>query len=89
MALGASAGAMLSMVMRETLATSAIAVGCGVVGALAVSRALVSMLYGVAATDISAVGGAAAALLVTALVAAVLPAARAARIEPMQVLKAE
>jgi putative ABC transport system permease protein len=89
MALGASAGAMLSMVMREALATSAIAVGCGVVGALAVSRALVSMLYGVAATDISAVGGAAAALLVTALVAAVLPAARAARIEPMQVLKAE
>jgi FtsX-like permease family len=89
MALGASAGAMLSMVMPETLATSAIAVGCGLVSAPAVSRAMASMLYGVTTTDVAALSGAAAVLLVTAIVAAALPAGRAARVEPMSVLKAE
>jgi putative ABC transport system permease protein len=89
MALGASAGAMLSMVMRETLATGAIAVGCGLVAALAVSRAMASMLYGVSTTDVAALTGAAVALLATAIVAAAVPAGRAARVEPMTVLKAE
>jgi putative ABC transport system permease protein len=89
MALGARAGAMLAMVMRETLSTSALAVGCGLVSALAVSRAMAGMLYGVTTTDVSALAGAAVALLVTATVAAALPAGRAARVEPMTVLKAE
>jgi len=89
MALGASASAMLAMVVRETVATSAIAVGCGLVAALAVSRAMAGLLFGVAATDVTALAGAAAALLVTAIVAALVPAGRAARVEPMKVLKAE
>ena len=89
MALGASASAMLAMVVRETIATSAIAVGCGLVAALAVSSAIASLLFGVAATDVTALAGAAAALLVTAIVAALVPAGRAARVEPMKVLKAE
>jgi len=89
MAIGASARAMLAMVMQETLATGAIAVGCGLVSALAVSRMMASLLYGVTATDVTALLGAAAALLVTAVVAALVPAGRAARVDPMAILKAE
>src|SRR5262245_17101975 len=89
MALGANAAAMLSMVMRETIATGAIAVGCGLVAALAVSRAMASLLFGVTTTDVSALAGAVMALLATAIVAALVPAGRAARVEPMKVLKAE
>jgi len=89
MALGASAGAMLSMVLRETLATGAIAVGCGLVAAIAVSRAMASMVYGVTTTDAAALAGAAVTLFATAIVASLVPAGRAARVEPMQVLKSE
>jgi len=89
MALGASAHGMMSMVIGETLATSTIAVACGLAGALALSRAMESMLYGVAAIDGAAAAGAAAALLATAIVAAWLPARRAARVDPIAALRAE
>jgi putative ABC transport system permease protein len=89
MALGATAHGMMSMVIGETLATSSIAVACGLAGALALSRAMVSMLYGVAAIDGAAAAGAAAALLATAIVAAWLPARRAARVDPMAALRAD
>jgi putative ABC transport system permease protein len=89
MALGASARGMMSMVIGETVATSTIAVACGLAGALALSRAMVSMLYGVAALDGGAAAGASAALLATAIVAAWLPARRAARVDPIAALRAE
>ena len=61
------------------------ALGIGTIAvALAVSRAMVSMLYGVAPTDAGAIGTAAIGLLITVLVAAAIPARRAARIEPMR-----
>jgi len=83
-ALGASARRTVSMVIGETVATGTIAVVGGVAGALGLSRAMVSMLYGVTAMD-----GAAAVLLLTATAAAWLPARRAARVEPSVALRAE
>jgi putative ABC transport system permease protein len=89
LALGASPSNILSMVIRETLGIGALAVVSGVAGALAVSRAMISMLYGVAPTDVSALATAVAALLVTVLVAALVPARRAARVEPVIALKGD
>lgn len=89
MALGASARDMRLMVIGETLGIGTIAVALGVAGALAVSRAMVSMLYGVAPTDAGAIGTAAVGLLITVFVATVVPARRAARIEPMTALRAD
>jgi len=89
MALGASAGRTVSMVIGETLGTSTIAIACGLAGALAIGRAMASMLYGVTAMDGAAALAAAAVLLVTSLVAAWLPARRAARVDPIAALRLE
>ena len=89
MALGASAGQTVSMVIGETLGTSTIAIACGIAGALALGRAMASMLYGVTAMDGAAAAGAAAMLLATSLVAASLPARRAARVDPIAALRVE
>jgi hypothetical protein len=68
-------------------------VGAGIVagigGALLLTRLLSSLLYGVAATDPIALGGAALALLAVGAVATLIPAVRASRANPALVLRAE
>lgn len=61
----------------------------GGVAFLALARLLGSLLYGVEATDPVSIGGAAALLLAAGLLAALMPALRAARIDPMKVLREE
>jgi ABC-type antimicrobial peptide transport system permease subunit len=61
----------------------------GIVGALLLTRLLSSLLYGVAATDPIALGGAALALLAVGAVATLIPAVRASRANPALVLRAE
>lgn len=61
----------------------------GVVGALALTRLLSSLLYGVAATDPVAMGGAALVLLAVGVLATLIPAVRASRANPALVLRAE
>ena len=89
MALGASARDMLSMVLGETLKVAAIAVACGAIGALAVSRAMTSLLYGVSPNDPHVLIAVTGTLLTTVLVAAVVPARRAAAVDPAQTLKTD
>jgi len=89
MALGASAGDVLRMVVRETLIVGAIGAGLGVVGALALTCAMVTMLYGVSPTDIGAVAGASVVLSGVAFAAAYIPARRAASIQPITALRME
>jgi putative ABC transport system permease protein len=89
MALGASRGDILLMIVREALVVGAISVALGVAGARGLSRVMVNMLYGVTPTDVGAVAGASVVLLATALIAAYLPARRAASVHPLSALRTE
>lgn len=89
MALGARPADVLGMVLRQGVGTALVGVAVGVVLALGVSRALASMLYGVAAVDPLVFGGITALLILVALVASLVPAARAARLDPVRALRSE
>jgi putative ABC transport system permease protein len=58
----------------------------GLAGAIAVGRAMQSQLYGVGSADPLVLGGVTVALLVVALIACVVPARRASRIDPVVAL---
>lgn len=89
MALGADAPKVLGLVMRQGALLAAVGLGIGLVGAVAVSRSLEAFLFGVSTVDPMTYGGAAATVLFVAFAATWIPAARAARVEPIQALRAD
>jgi len=89
MALGATSGDVLRMVMRDGLVVALGGLAAGFAGALVVTRTLATLLFGVTPTDALSFATASAALLLITLVASYLPARRAARVDPMVVLRAE
>jgi putative ABC transport system permease protein len=89
MALGATSSDVLIAVLRQGLAIALIGVVVGVAGALTATRVLRSLLYGVAATDPLTLVAVSLVLIGIALLASYLPARRAARIDPMMVLRYE
>ena len=89
MALGASRGNVVSLVLKEALVLAFLGLGLGLVGAFLVGRAMHGTLYGVAAMDFDAVAIVALVLLSAAVVASWLPARRAASAEPMKALRIE
>jgi ABC-type antimicrobial peptide transport system permease subunit len=89
MALGARAAAVLSMILREAFWMAALGISLGIAGALAITRLLASMLYGLKPNDPLTLGSAAVLLLAIALAAGFRPAFRASRIDPMQALRHE
>jgi len=89
MALGAPAGALKGMLLRQVLALVAVGVALGVGGAAALTRLMESLLFGVTALDPATYVAVTAALFVVALLAGYLPARRVTRIDPMQSLRAE
>jgi putative ABC transport system permease protein len=89
MALGAPARAVVRMVVGHGLRLVAIGLALGVALALAATRALAALLYGVSATDPATYAGVAAALAVVAAAASWLPARQAARLDPSITLQAE
>jgi putative ABC transport system permease protein len=68
---------------------SAIGLTCGILGALAATRVLTTMLFGVTAKDPVTFGSVAAALIAVALVATYVPARRAAWVDPMRALRTD
>ncbi len=88
-ALGATDGAVFSMVLRQAGLPVAIGLAVGIPLAALFGRRLESILYTVAATDPRAWITAFAALFVVALVAAVVPGRRAVRVQPMEALRDE
>jgi predicted lysophospholipase L1 biosynthesis ABC-type transport system permease subunit len=89
MAVGASAGKVVRMVLGSALRTVVIGLCIGAAGALAGGRLIASQLYGVSAHDPLTFVGIAALLALVALAASGIPALRAARIDPMAALRAE
>ena len=89
MALGAQIGDVLRLVLRRAMWLSVVGVGIGVAGAFVVMRYLTSLLYGVRPFDAITFAGVALGLIVVALVAAVLPARRATKVDPLVALRYE
>jgi predicted permease len=89
MALGARRGEVLGMILREGLIMTSAGVALGLLLALGMGRALIHMLYQVSPADPAVLILAPSALAATALVACLVPARRAARLQPMTALRYE
>lgn len=89
MALGASRGNVVKLVLKEAMTLASIGLGLGIVGAYFVGRAMKSTLYGVGSIDYGAIVAVALVLLAASLLASWLPARRAAAVEPMHALRTE
>ncbi len=89
MALGAEAAGVLMLVMRQSLKIAVFGLVIGVVAALGLSRFVESWLFGVSAFDTTTFVAVPAVLALVAMVACLVPALRATRVDPIEVLKAE
>ena len=88
-ALGATRGKILRILIAQGLRLVLIGLGLGLAAAFGVTRVLSSVLYGVKATDLLTFGGVSLLLVGVALFASYIPARRAASIEPMEALRSE
>ncbi len=89
MALGASRGRIVRMILREGALLACAGLLLGLVGAYFVGRAMRSTLYGVGTIDFGAFAAVGVVLMLAAMVACYFPARRAAAIEPMRALRIE
>ncbi len=89
MALGASRGNVVKLVLKEALILAGMGLALGLVGAYFVGRGMKSTLYGVGSLDFAAIAAVALVLLVASMIASWLPARRAAAVEPMHALRTE
>jgi putative ABC transport system permease protein len=87
MALGAPARAVRSMIVRDGARLAAIGIGVGFVTALAATRSLQSLLFGVSVTEPLVFAGAAGVLGCVAIVASWVPARRATKADPLQAVR--
>jgi putative ABC transport system permease protein len=88
-ALGAQPAGVLRLVVIEGMKVALIGISAGLLGALAVGRAVSSLVYGVAVHDPSTFAGVAVVLTVIAFAACFVPARRAAKVDPMVALRCE
>ncbi len=89
MALGASAQGVLRMIVTQGLIKAGIGLALGLVGAFLVTRMLVNYLVGVTPTDPLTFGVVVAFLVAVAMIASLVPAFRATRVDPMIALRSE
>jgi predicted permease len=89
MALGATRGMVLRMVLREAFGLLALGLLLGAIALLFTVRFVSAMLYGVSAYDPSTLVGVAGTLVIVTILAAMVPALRAATTDPIEALRAE
>jgi putative ABC transport system permease protein len=87
MAIGAAPRDVLTMILGGGMKLAVAGVAIGVVGALAASRIVESMLFGVARTDPTTYAATTALLLMIAAAACYIPARRALRVDPIVALR--
>jgi predicted permease len=88
-AVGATRGDILTLVIRQGMILTAFGVGIGLVGAMSASQALISLLFGVSRLDPATYLGVIALLTGVSIIACGLPAWRAAQVDPATTLRAE
>ena len=89
LALGAQPGQVRGMILRESTWLAVVGIAVGVVAALALTRLVKSMLYGISPSDPLTLIGGTILLLLVALGASWIPARRAAGVQPMDALRHE
>jgi predicted permease len=89
MALGGQSGNLIRGVVFQTMVPGALGIGIGLLGALTVSRLLTSYLFGIEPWDTATLWGVVMLLGCLSVCAAVLPARRVGRVDPMSVLRDE
>ncbi len=89
MALGAQRGHVLALVLRSGARLTLFGVVAGVAGAIALTRLMRSLLFDVSPTDPAILAGVCALLAAVAMAACILPARKAASIDPMRALRTE
>jgi ABC-type antimicrobial peptide transport system permease subunit len=87
MALGAQIVDVLKLVLSRAMALAMIGIGIGVVGAIALTRYLTTLLFGVKPIDVVTFVGVAVVLAIVVFVACMVPARRATKIDPLEALK--
>jgi putative ABC transport system permease protein len=88
-ALGASRAQIVGMILRQGIVLTAIGVGVGLAAAVGLTGVLRTLLFDVSRLDVVTFATVTAGLFVVALAACLLPAWRAARVDPMETLRAE
>lgn len=89
LALGAPTPGLMRMFVRQALTLGATGIGCGVVAELGMTRLLSSLLFHVSAADPLMYAAVSCALLIATALASYIPARRATRVDPLEVLQAE
>ena len=89
MALGAQIADVLKLVLRRAMLLVVVGVALGVGGALLVTRYMETLLFGVKPIDVVTFVGVALGLVVVALIASLIPAKRATRVDPLVALRYE
>jgi predicted permease len=88
-ALGASRKDVILMIVRHGMVLASIGIGIGIVGAVALTRLMEAVLYGISATDFVTFASVSLILAGVVFAAGYLPARRAARVDPMRALRYE
>ena len=88
-ALGASAGGVLRLVLGRAAVLAGVGIVIGIAGAVALSRGLQAILVDASATDVLTIAAVALGIGAVALAASFVPALRATRVDPMEALRSE
>ena len=87
MALGANRGSVLALVLRQEMGACLVGIAAGIIGAVFMASLLESLLFGVASRDTVTLATAAIVLLAVTMIACVIPARRATRVDPVTALR--